>query len=392
MMRRMNSFRFATTQLWNKKMRLLVQWLMVALGFGLISGFFSLQENIDDQLVSDIGDIDEVWTAKGSPLQGLLANVYHMDAPLGNIKLSEIEEWIHHPLIERYSRIGYGDTYKGRRILGTEINWPQIYDLQIREGKFPEKPMEVAISESLAYELELSIGSTFTGQHGEIESDHHHEEAYRVVGIFSESLTVADRIILTTLESVWNVHHIEDSEREVTAVLIKTSSPMAMFQLPRLINQNSTFQAILPSIEVNRIYSLLGNTQKAFIALSLLFTLLGTFSIAINLYEVMRSQQFDHTLLRVFGLSPSRLGFIVFLQSFILLGSAWLIGVFGMKLTLHWGMASIYSSLKIRNIPIEFSIHDTYLLIILILLSVLITLPIIIRIFRMSIHKNLNNA
>lgn len=391
-MKAMTSFRLARIQLWNRKTRLAVQWLMVVLGFSAISGFFTLNSKVNDQLVVDLGDVSQVWTAKGSPLQGLLANVYHMDAPLGNIPLPELEPWLTNSMVERYTRIGYGDTYHGRRILGADDNWKDIYHLQLKSGGWPSTSMEVVLSESLAKELELQLGSEFEGQHGELGDEHHHEEHYVVVGIFANSETVADRLIITPIQSVWDVHHVAQNELAATAVLVKTNSPMAMFQLPKQINSKSTFQAILPSIEVNRIYALMGNTQKAFVLLSVLFLLFGTVSMSVTLYETMRSQQFDHTLLRIFGLSPIRLGWMVFLQSFLLLFSAWVVGIWLIKV-LQWQLAeSISMNYGVNLGGITLHKADFYTLLISIGIALLISLPVMIRIFKMTIHKNLKHA
>lgn len=388
----MTTLKLAVLQLWNRKTRLIVQWVMVILGFGLISGFFTLQSSVDDQLVSDLGDVNQVWTAKGSPLQGLLANVYHMDAPLGNIALQEVKPWLKNPMVERASLIGYGDTYKGRRILGTDSTWKSIYNLTLSEGSWPVNTMDVVLSKSLSSELGLSIGDNFQGQHGESADEHHHEEKYHVVGLFDNSQTVADRLLITPLSSVWHVHHISEEEQAVTAVLVKTNSPMAMFQLPRVINEKSTFQAILPSIEVNRIYALLGNTKSAFIVLSVLFLLLGVLSISITLYEVMRAQQFDHTLLRVFGLSPRRLGAMIYLQAFFITSSGWVIGVGIIKLIQVLYRSQIAQKFGVNLALPSLTSTDIYLFSLAVLLALVVSVPVIIRIFKMTIHKNIKNA
>ncbi|TNE30620.1 MAG: ABC transporter permease [Bacteroidetes bacterium] len=391
-MKKMTTLKLAVLQLWNRKTRLIVQWVMVILGFGLISGFFTLQSSVDDQLVSDLEDVNQVWTAKGSPLQGLLANVYHMDAPLGNIALQEVKPWLKNPMVERASLIGYGDTYKGRRILGTDSTWKSIYNLTLSEGSWPVNTMDVVLSKSLSSELGLSIGDDFQGQHGESADEHHHEEKYHVVGLFDNSQTVADRLLITPLSSVWHVHHISEEEQAVTAVLVKTNSPMAMFQLPRVINEKSTFQAILPSIEVNRIYALLGNTKSAFIVLSVLFLLLGVLSISITLYEVMRAQQFDHTLLRVFGLSPRRLGAMIYLQAFFITSSGWVIGVGIIKLIQVLYRSQIAQKFGVNLALPTLTSTDIYLFSLAVLLALVVSVPVIIRIFKMTIHKNIKNA
>lgn len=391
-MRQMNTFKLGFLQVWTRRSRLFIQWAMVCIGLALVSGFFTFEKSTDAQLVNDLSSIDQIWCAKGSPLQGLLANVYHIDNPTGNISLSEVNEYAQNPMIERVTRISYGDVYKGRRVLGADVSWSDLYSLNPTEGKLPENEMEVALSKALSAELGLKVGSTFHGQHGNAETGHEHEEDYVVVGIYENTGTVADRILLTSLSSVWHVHHSDEENKEITAALIETTSPMALFQLPRLINSKSTFQAVLPSIEVNRIHALLGNTQSAFIALSALFLLLGGLSIGITIHETVRAQQFDHTLLRVFGLSPFRLALTIWTQTLLLLGSAWVVGMLFIKLAIYALSPTIAVD---YGLELQFEVMnstDFKLLAVAIILGLIIAIPPVIRIFKTTIHKNLKNA
>ncbi len=384
------SWKFAIRQLIQRRSRLAIQWFMIVIGLALVSAFYTVEKSTNDQMVNDLGGIDQIWCAKGSPLQGLLANVYHIDNPLGNISSADVDSAAQSPLIERITRLAYGDTYKGRRILGADSSWYKLYNLQLKEGSWPNHAMEVVLSASLAQELQLQMGADFQGNHGSDHAGHVHHESYTVVGVYEDTRTVADRLVLTPLESVWDVHH--DENRDITAALIETNSPMALFQLPRKINEETTFQAVLPSIEVNRIYALLGNTQRAFYVLSGLFLLLGGLSIGITIHETIRSQQFDHTLLRIFGLSPSRLALVVWLQTSTLLLSAWFMGLFLVKSSFSFlsNTLSLEFGLQVQWHVIE--AIDLKLGLIAIAIGTVIIIPSLVRIFRTSIHKNLNNA
>jgi hypothetical protein len=62
--------------------------------------------------------------------------------------------------------------------------------------------------------------------------------------VLARTGTVLDRIILTSLESVWDVHAkahtpqgerpapLEEEEKEITALLVQYGSPLAVLQLP----------------------------------------------------------------------------------------------------------------------------------------------------------------
>ena len=63
--------------------------LLLAFGVGIISLMLLMQRSLTEDLDRNIKDIDLVLGAKGSPLQLILANVYHVDVPTGNIPLAE---------------------------------------------------------------------------------------------------------------------------------------------------------------------------------------------------------------------------------------------------------------------------------------------------------------
>lgn len=388
----MNTIKLGLLQTWHRRRRLFIQWTMVVLGLGLISGFSTLQKSADEQLVNDLGDIDLVWCANGSPLRGLLANVYHIDNSSGNIPLKEVEKFQQNPMVSEVIRISYGDVYKAKRILGADDAWRSIYNLQLIEGEWNHGAMEVVLSESLAEYLNLSVGDLFHGQHGDSPASEEHHEDYRVVGLFQNSGTVADRVLLTNLESVWDVHHVDRENLEISAALVRTTTPMALIQLPRFINENSSFQAILPSIEVSRVYELLSGSEKVFTVLSVLFLLLGGLSIAITLYETLRAQQYDHTLLRIFGLSPFRLAALIGTQTLSIMLTAWLVGIGLIKGLLFFGRDLILNSEGFYIRTIALTREDINLLLVSLGLALGVALPPLVRIFVTSIHQNLKDA
>ncbi|MBT3709573.1 MAG: FtsX-like permease family protein, partial [Gammaproteobacteria bacterium] len=158
-------------------------------------------------LIRDAADIDLVVGAKGSPLQLVLSGLYHADIPTGNIRLSEARTWMEHPMVESAIPLSLGDSHKGFRIVGTNEDYVDIYDGQLAEGKLPSNPLEIAIGSSVSKATGFSLGATFAGQHGLDGAGHaHDEDSYTVVGIFEASDTVLDRLLITTLESVWLVH------------------------------------------------------------------------------------------------------------------------------------------------------------------------------------------
>ena len=184
-----------------------VNILLLSLGTGSIAILLIATHLLSAALIRDAADIDLVVGAKGSPLQLVLSGLYHADIPTGNIRLSEARTWMEHPMVESAIPLSLGDSHKGFRIVGTNEDYVDIYDGQLAEGKLPSNPLEIAIGSSVSKATGFSLGATFAGQHGLDGAGHaHDEDSYTVVGIFEASDTVLDRLLITTLESVWLVH------------------------------------------------------------------------------------------------------------------------------------------------------------------------------------------
>jgi putative ABC transport system permease protein len=349
--------------------------LLLALGVGLISFLLLLGRELEQKLTRNAAGIDLVVGAKGSPLQLILSSVFQLDAPTGNIPLAEARPLMEHPLVNQAIPLAYGDSHRGFRIVGTRPSYPAHYGAQVAEGRLWEAPFEVTLGATVAQRLSLRPGDHFHGTHGLLEGGHvHEEEAYRVVGVLQPSRTVVDQLILTSLESVWNLHahegdapalplvpaphpvsrtapnhpeqeghgpagHLHGQEeeepahehdrpagtaaaeagQEITALLLSFRSPMAVLQLPRQINERTSLQAALPAIELNRLLSLLGFSIEALQAIALVIMLVAGVSVFVSLYNSLQERRYELAILRTLGASPSTLFGMVLLEALLLL-------------------------------------------------------------------------
>ncbi|MEO1514454.1 MAG: ABC transporter permease, partial [Bacteroidota bacterium] len=192
--------------------------LLFALGVGLISLLLMMSEQIEEKFENNLADIDMVVGAKGSPLQLILCNMYHIDAPTGNVSINEIKPFLNprHPLIRFSVPVSVGDNHKGYRIVGTNhLFIDSLYNGTLAKGKRWERDFEVNIGAAVADDLGLAIGDRFFSAHGLIDDGiniHDDGEGFEVVGIFEPSGTVLDQLILTNTQSIWKVHDHEDHD------------------------------------------------------------------------------------------------------------------------------------------------------------------------------------
>ncbi len=321
----------------HKPLNALLSLALLTLSVAIISLLMVSGRQVQNKLDNDLRDVDMVVGAKGSPLQLVLSSVYHIDAPTGNIPKDEADKLATNPMVEKTIPLAYGDSYKGYRILGTTQQYLEMYSGFFADGSVFKKSMEVVIGASVADRTGLKTGDSFFSTHGEEEKGHKHEESqYVVTGVLRKSGSVLDQLIITSLESVWDIHgeihlageeeaphHNEDEttetpagehpdrEREITAMLVKFRSPMAIMMLPRSINEQTSMQAAVPSLEINRLLNLMGIGIATLQGVAVAIMLIAALSVFVSLFNRLKERQFEHALMRTMGTSRRVIFFLL---------------------------------------------------------------------------------
>jgi putative ABC transport system permease protein len=320
----MNLFKIARRNITVKPLNTILSLVLLAFGVGIISLLIVVENRLQDQFDRNIKDIDLVLGAKGSPLQLILANVYHIDVPTGNISRREAERIMKHPYIESGIPLAYGDNYAMHRIVGTTHAYHEHYEVELTEGVLFDAPYTATIGAAVAQTTGLKIGDTFYSAHGlKDATDVHADHAFTVVGIYAESGSVIDQLILTPMESVWGVHVEEAEERgenpedEITAVLLKKKNALAIVTLPNLLRETN-MQIALPSIEINRLQTNFGIGMQTLRAIALLIMAISFVSVFISLYTSLRDRRYELALMRTMGASRFTLFALILLEGMLL--------------------------------------------------------------------------
>ena len=378
----MSDLRFVLYSLKYRFLNSFLSIMLTAFGVSIALLISQFGNHIQNRINLDGQGIDIVVGAKGSPLQLILSSVYHIDIPTGNIAYSQAKKIMNNPQIEESIPLALGDNWRGFRIVGTTTNYIRHYDMSLSTGRYWDQNFEVVVGSS----VNLDIGDEFMGVHGLLEDGSSHEEhKYDVVGILKPSGTVLDRLILTSLNSVLDIHglhevdnsfeknhehqndhqhhkeehhdvheHDHDKEKhknedenhhkhskndketyktnelgssEITALLIKTKSPIANINLPRSINRESSLQAANPALEINRLISLFGIGSKSFAILSLILILIASLNIFSGLASNLENRMGDLAVLRAVGFSKKRIFKIIVLEGILVVLIGILLGI-----------------------------------------------------------------
>lgn len=375
----MNIAKISWKNLLFRPLNLTLSLLLFALGIGLASLLLQLDKQFEEKFESNLAGVDLVIGAKGSPLQLILCNLFHVDLPTGNITLEQARPFLNprHPLVGQAIPLSLGDTYQKHRIVGTLHDYVDLYEGKIKDGRLWEKSMEVTLGADVAKKLKLKVGDRFHSSHGFVMDDnlvHGDSEMFEVVGILEPSGSVLDQLILTAPQSIWDVHAHSESgnetpipadsaaaaparllaalppdidpmrraliaspgNEEITSMLILfRNRSFETLNLLRTINENTDMMAASPPYQLNRLYSMMGVGAEGLRVLAYLIIAVSALSIFISLYNSLKDRRYELALMRVMGASRSYLLLMIITEGILiaLLGCAigLLLGHLGMQ-------------------------------------------------------------
>ena len=351
-----------------------VNVVLMGLGTASIVLLLLAGSQLSETLSRDARGIDLVLGAQGSPTQLVLSAVYHADIPPGNIPQREADRWAEDPRVGTAIPLSLGDSVRGFRIVGTTEAYATLYGADLAAGRFWDGSMEAVVGAAVAESTALGVDSRFAGAHGLAATGHTHaSRPYRVVGVLEPTGTVLDRLILTSLESVWTLHeddeatalqdehedggeadhdehehdadhghtedehgHTEDehehadnenavddhghpdADHGITAMLIGYRSPLAAMTLPREVNAGGVLQAASPAVEISRILQLVGIGFDGLQAFSWVLILTAALSVFAALYGSLRARRVDLAMLRCLGATRWELLTVLILEGTLL--------------------------------------------------------------------------
>jgi putative ABC transport system permease protein len=367
----------------------------MGIGVAIISLIGNLSKQLEGNFTKSIAAIDMVVGAKGSPLQLILSSVLHIDAPTGNIPLSEIEKLKKNPLVKKLIPMSFGDNYKGYRIIGSNPDFLSHYNATFDTGRAVEHSMEVVLGNTIAKHLNLKEGDTFQSSHGlDAEGQTHKEGFYTVTGILKANGSVIDKLIICNLNSVWNIHDHDSNDqidsREITAALVKFRSPMGLMKLPRMINENTSMQAALPSIEVNRLFKLFGQGIQIARYLALLIIFISGISVFISLYNSLKEQKNEKALMLSLGASRTEVFLQLMLEGLILSFLGYIFGILLSKIALTI-FTHIFDESNLAKINVwQLGQSEIYLFLMALSIGVVSAALPALSIYRINISKTLS--
>jgi putative ABC transport system permease protein len=353
----------------------------MALGVALVVTVLVIHHVIADSFQRNSGvGYDVIVGAKGSKLQLVLNTIYHLSTPVENIPYSVLHDLTHgqyKPYVAKALPYCLGDNYEGHRVVASVAELLQDSEYAsgrkyaFKDGRNfrPTGFFEGVVGALAAERTGLKIGDKFRPAHGVNDDGQGHEHnAFTVVGILEPTGTPNDRAIFINLEGFYlledhakpealvhrrgqhalvhdtggrdergelhDVTHegnegegherhdltpLPEERRELTAVLVRTSSPAASIRLPNLINEGPVAQAVLPVREIRALFDVIvGPIETVFLVLTALIVVVSAVGILVSIYTSMNERRREIAVMRALGARRSTVRTIVLLESILL--------------------------------------------------------------------------
>ena len=410
----MNIFKLSIKNIISKPLSSLLSLALLVFGIGIISLLLQLNSLIKTQMDNNLKGIDMVVGAKGSPLQLILSAVYHIDSPTGNISVEDAKKIKNNRMVGSSIDLLYGDNYKGYRIVGTDDEFLDLYDAKIKDGRKWEDPFEVVVGSKIHSKFGLKLDDELMSSHGLRETgEAHGDQLLKIVGLLEPSNSVIDQLIVTSPESIWDLHaehdhtgeehddehdHEHDDEHdhehddeEITAMLIKFQNPMNIIQFPRQINEETNLQAAVPSYEISRLFKLFGFGIETLTYLAYLIIIVSAFSLFINLFNSMRDRKYEMALIRTLGSSRSQLSFMIIFESLILTTVGFLLGLLVSRLGVMFVSSLMEESLNYNLNSFGILNEELWLLILSIFIGLISSIIPALQVYNLNISEVLGD-
>jgi putative ABC transport system permease protein len=326
---------------------------LLALATGGALAALAVKEASARAFAASAGPFDAVLGARGSPLQIVLASLYHLEAAPGLVPADEVEKLAAHPAVAHAIPLVLGDNHAGWRLVGTSpalfapVLWqdqPAAPSLLPTGRLFDPARQEIVAGSQAASALGLRPGATLTPTHGldyaaETAEDHAHEEEFTVVGVLAPTGTPLDRVLWAPAHAIQHLGgHDPAHAHDYSAVLVRfyPEAGAAGFMLAQNYNAPGgplTF-AWPVAAQIATLFERFVWADRLLGIAAGFAALLSALCVVIALQASLAQRRRDWAILRAIGARAHTLGLAILAEA-LLLGAAGAIGAVGVAAALQ---------------------------------------------------------
>ena len=374
----------------------------VAIAVGLLMTLLILRTSGQTAFARGSGNAHLLVSADGSPLVAVLNGIFYANPPRNPISMEKYQQIADSFPWKWTVPMQLGDSYKGQPVVATDVGFFTEFEpvegspWVFAEGRRFTSPYELVVGSEAARLTGLSMGDRVPLTHGfggSREGGHVHDaHKFEVVGILAPTGSSHDRALFTDLVGSWVLHaedrlereqadsddhdhdhdhahghdhhhdhhhghiHVEpedltDEDKLITGILLHVptrgggaTTSAVLPQAFDMLRRDTSITVASPSNQIDRLFSIVGNVDRIFVALAIAVLVSSGIGILLALWNSMEQRRRQIAILRVLGCSQGRVFGLVITES-VLIG---LIGAILGILVCWLGLFIVAGELKER--------------------------------------------
>ena len=391
--------------------------LVISLSLMLYLSVEKLRSSSYTSFTNTISQTDLIVGSRTGSVQLLLYSVFRIGNATNNITWESYKDIINRDEVKWSVPISLGDSHKGFRVMGTNVDFFKRYkyrgdqSLKIEKGKYFLDLYDVVIGFGVAEKLGYNINTPLIVSHGLKSFLEHDDQPFKVSGILAKTGTPVDNTIIVSLEAIEAIHvdwssgskvsgkatpidqirKMDLSPSNITAVLLGVNSKLKIFQLQRWINEypEEALSSILPGVALQELWRIVGVVENILLGISSIVVLTTLMGMTAIVFSSLSERRREMAIWRAMGASPKIIIGLLMLEAFIISTVSVVVSTFLLFILLYFIQPWIDSTYGVLVTIEMLSLNDIYVFILFILAAMFVSLIPAMRAYWFSINDGM---
>ena len=414
--------RLILASLWSRRLAVALVALGVAVSTVLFLSVERLRAGAYESFASTVSGTDLIVGARSGGVQLMLYAVFRIGNATNNITWDSVEDVAALPDVDWIVPLSLGDSHRGYRVVATNADYFERFRygrgraLTLAEGQGFADLFDVVLGAEVAEALGYGIGDPVVVSHGLGAADlvRHDDLPFRVSGILSRTGTPVDRSLHISLEAMTAIHVDWQSgvraarttpadvlraraasgdlaPEAVTALLVGTTSPIAVFRTARAINAypEEPLLAVLPGVALQELWSVIGTAERALAIVSSMVVLTAIIGLVATTLAALEQRRREIAVLRSLGARPGTIAGLLMAETGLVAAAGVLAGLVAVSLATPLANGWLRSAYGLV-LPVGLSGREAAVLLAIVAAALLAALLPAWRAFRMGLNEGLD--
>ena len=410
-------FKLTLSSLYARLLTVSMTVFAISLSLMLYLSVEKLRSSAYTSFTNTISQTDLIVGSRTSSIQLLLYSVFRVGNATNNITWESYEDIIDRDEIAWSVPISLGDSHKGFRVMGTNLEFFERYkyrsgqSLEIEEGNYFDDLYDVVLGYGVAEKLGYKLDIPLIVSHGLQSFTDHDDQPFRVSGILAKTGTPVDNTVIVSLEAIEAIHvdwssgtkiqgqetpvdqirKMDLSPKNITAALIGVNSKLQVFQLQRWINEypEEALSSILPGVALQELWRIVGIVENLLLGISIVVIFTTLIGMTAIVFSSLNERRREMAIWRAMGASPSIIIGLLMIEAFIIAVLSAIVSTILLFILLYLLQPWIDSTYGILVNIEMLSLEDIFIFVYFILAAMLVSLVPAIRAYWFSINDGM---